>query len=293
MRAAGAGDQHVSAQFEEPIARSSHRGAPGRSGSTLARGLAVLAAIAERGEVRAGEVAAAVQLPVSTVYRYLRLLREHGFVVERDGVYGRGPRFAGGETASDGHARLAQTAGPLMQRLTQLTGETVTLAVRVGASHALCVHQTESPNAEHTGFRIGQTLPLHAGAGERVLLAFAPREVIQLALVGELERFTDNTPRRDELARKIASTRSSWITTSRAEYVPGALAIAVPVAVDGEVVCSLTVSGPSARCNAGWQARVKPVLINAGRALEHMLRETAWLAGLLPDGQPAGRIPAW
>ncbi|MGH3265278.1 MAG: IclR family transcriptional regulator, partial [Trebonia sp.] len=224
---ARAGDQQVSAQTKDPVAPSPHRGAPGRSGSTLARGLAVLAVIAERGEVRAGELAAAVELPVSTVYRYLRLLREHGFVVDRDGVYGRGPRLTDTAAPSSAYARLAQTAAPLMQRLTTLTGETVTLAVRVGSSHALCVHQTESPNAEHTAFRIGQVLPLHAGAGERVLLAFAPREVIQLALVGELERFTDNTPRRDELLRKIASTRSSWLTTSRAEYVPGALAVAV------------------------------------------------------------------
>ncbi|MGH2858684.1 MAG: IclR family transcriptional regulator [Solirubrobacteraceae bacterium] len=282
----------MTAQPKDPVPRSPRGGVPGRSGSTLARGLAVLAAVAERGEIRAGELAAAADLPVSTVYRYLRLLREHGFVIERDGIYGRGPRLSPGDAASAGYAGLARTATPVMERLTQLTGETVTRAVRVGASPALCVHQTDSPNAEHTGFRIGQTLPLHAGAGERVLLAFAPREVIQLALVGELEQFTDNTPQRDELVRKIASTRSSWITTSRAEYVPGALAVAVPVAVDGEVMCSLTVSGPNARCDAGWQARVKPVLLNAGRALEHLLRESAWLAGLWPDGQPAGRIPA-
>ena len=250
--------------------------------STFARGLAVLVALADRGEARAGELAAAAGVPVSTAYRYLRVLREHELVTECGGVYRCGPLFARAASVERPYRQLVDTAAPLMERLTALTGETVTLAVRVGVSHAICVHQTESPNMEHTAFRIGQTLPLHAGAGERVLLAFAPEEVIQMVLVSELERYTDNTPDRHELARKLASTRHSWITTSRSEYIPGAIAVAVPVAVDGQLICSLTVSGPSARCDAAWQGRVKPVLLNAGRALEHLLREAAAHAALEP-----------
>jgi len=243
--------------------------------STFARGLAVIVALAELGEARAGELAAAAGIPLSTAYRYLRTLREHELVAEQAGVYRCGALFSRARTPEQPYGQLVATAAPLMERLTALTGETVTLVVRVGVSHALCVHQTESPNAEHTAFRIGQTLPLHAGAGERVLLAFAPEDVIRMVLVSELERYTDNTPDRRELARKLASTRHSWITTSRSEYVPGAIAVAVPVALDGQVICSLTVSRPSSRCDAAWQARVKPVLLNAGRALEHLLRESA------------------
>lgn len=263
-----------------------------RPGSTFARGLTVLVALAERGEARAAELAAATGLPVSTAYRYLRVLREQELVAEQGGVYRCGPLFTRASAPERTYRQLVSTAAPLMERLTALTGETVTLAVRIGVSHALCVHQTESANAEHTAFRIGQTLPLHAGAGERVLLAFAPQEVIQMVLVGELERYTANTPDRHELVRKLASTRHSWITTSRSEYVPGAIAVAVPVAVDGQVICSLTVSGPSARCDAFWQGRVKPVLLNAGRALEHLLRETAARSAMTVAGEEAVAPPA-
>jgi DNA-binding IclR family transcriptional regulator len=257
--------------------------------SALARGLEVLVALAERGDARAGELAGTTGVPVSTAYRYLRVLREHELVVEEGGVYRCGPLFARVARPEQTYRQLVCTAGPLMQRLTALTGETVTLAVRIGVSHALCIHQTESPNADRTGFRIGQTLPLHAGAGERVLLAFAPDDVIQRVMIGELERYTANTPDRHELARKLVSTRHSWITTSRSEYVPGAIAVAVPVAADDQVICSLTVSGPSARCDAAWQARIKPVLLNAGRALEHLLRveadQNAAISGRVPRGR--------
>ncbi|MGI8712281.1 MAG: IclR family transcriptional regulator [Solirubrobacteraceae bacterium] len=253
--------------------------APGRSGSTLERGLGLLVVLAQRGEARADELADAVAIPVSTVYRYLRVLRAHDFVVERGGVYAAGPLLVGPSQPVLAYGRLVSIAGPIMERLTRLTQETVTLAVRIGVTHALCIHQTESPNLDRTAFRIGQQLPLHAGAGERVLLAFAPPEVLEMALVGDLERYTDNTPDRKQLERQIASTRHSWVTTSRSEYMPGALAVAIPVAVDGQVLCSLTVSGPGARCGAGWQAQAKPVLVNAGRALEHLLRESLSVHG--------------
>ncbi|HEX5192480.1 MAG TPA: IclR family transcriptional regulator [Solirubrobacteraceae bacterium] len=243
--------------------------------STLARGLVLLTTLSERGQARADELAAAAGLPVSTTYRYLRLMREHGFAVDRAGVYDCGPLLADRSQPPGDYGGLVAVAGPLMERLTHATQETVTLAVRVGVSHVLCVHQTESPRSTRTAFRIGQRLPLHAGAGERVLLAFAPPEVIEMVLIGELERYTANTPGTDELRRRLASTRDAGITTSRSEYVPGALAVAIPVAVAGDVVCSLTVSGPGDRCSAGWQARVKPVLVNAGRALGYLLREAS------------------
>lgn len=243
--------------------------------STLGRGLALMRALSERGQARADELAAAAGLPVSTAYRYLRLMREYGFAVDRAGVYECGPLLADRSPWLGGYRGMVSVAAPVMERLTQATQETVTLAVRVGVSHVLCVHQTESPRAARTAFRIGQRLPLHAGAGERVLLAFAPPEVVEMVLLGDLERYTANTPDADELRRRIACTRDAGITTSRSEYIPGALAVAIPVAVAGDVVCSLTVSGPGDRCDAGWQARVKPMLVNAGRALGYLLREAS------------------
>ena len=50
--------------------------------TSLARALGVLAIVVDRGEARADEIAEELALPVSTVYRYLRDLREAGFVVE-------------------------------------------------------------------------------------------------------------------------------------------------------------------------------------------------------------------
>jgi len=48
--------------------------------TSFARGLRLLLAVADRGEVRADDLAVILEMPVSTVYRYLRTLGEFGFV---------------------------------------------------------------------------------------------------------------------------------------------------------------------------------------------------------------------
>lgn len=80
--------------------------APG--GASFVRGLSVLIAVAELGEARADEIAADVDIPLSTVYRYLRTLCDLQLVEERDGPYVQGWRWielSGREVA---HTRLVE-----------------------------------------------------------------------------------------------------------------------------------------------------------------------------------------
>ena len=52
--------------------------------TSFARGLRVLLTIADRGEIRADELGTLLEMPVSTVYRYLRTLSDFGFVDRLD-----------------------------------------------------------------------------------------------------------------------------------------------------------------------------------------------------------------
>jgi DNA-binding IclR family transcriptional regulator len=48
---------------------------------------------------------------------------------------------------------------------------------------------------------------------------------------------------------------------SRGEFKEGAIAVAVPVFKDGECAASLTIAGPSERCdNEGWVRRATRLL---------------------------------
>jgi DNA-binding IclR family transcriptional regulator len=123
-------------------------------------------------------------------------------------------------------------------------------------------------------FASARQLPLYAGAGQRTLLAHASPEIVKAVFDGEFQQFTPNTPTRENLAKRLASTRLSGIATSRGEYSPGGVAIAAPVFCNGVVVCSLTAAGPDIRCGPRWQSRTRPVLQRLSEALGADLEAT-------------------
>ena len=55
--------------------------------TALERGLRILSAVAETGETNAKSLAAALGLPLSTTYRYLKTLRQFDLVEEFGGRY--------------------------------------------------------------------------------------------------------------------------------------------------------------------------------------------------------------
>ncbi len=240
--------------------------------SSLARGLSVLRAVTHHGHVRVSEIAAELDIPVSTIYRYLRTLREFELVDESDGDYTPGPALATAAVGGVTRSMLVELADPILDKLTRLTGETASLTVRIG-SYAMCIHQRESPHQLRLAFTVGQVLPLHAGAGSRVLLAYSPDEILREVLARDLQSYSDNTPDRGSLARRLKSTRLSGIATSRGEFTPGSVAVAAPVFRAGSLVCAVTVAGPGFRCTPTWQANTKRALSDATVVLEGLLRE--------------------
>jgi DNA-binding IclR family transcriptional regulator len=248
----------------------------GRPDSSFERGLRLLIAIAENGEICVDEVAAELRMPVSTAYRYVRSLRELELVEERNGRYMPGWRLLELSGQHLTHTRLAEVGGSVLRELTEAVSETAVLSVRVGMQ-AMCLRQVESPHPIRYAFRINQLLPLHAGAGQRVLLAFAPPPVIQRVLESPLPRYTGNTHGRDHLVRDLEHIRSTGAAVSHGELNAGAVAVAAPVFSGGEIVCALTVAGPEARCGAKtWPGHALAALRTAcdqlGQALDPPVR---------------------
>lgn len=237
--------------------------------TSFERGLQVLLAVADRGRVPAAYLVERLDMPQSTVYRYLRSLRDFGVLTEDSGIYALSERFTG---AAGGipFDSLARVANPVLAGLARVSGETALVTVRVGTC-AVCIAQVESAHPVRMRFDLGQVLPLAAGAGSRVLLAHAPADVIDTVLAEQLVQYTPATPNEDRLRRQLEGIRALGYATSRAEFVPGAHAVSVPVFRDGEVVAGLTVAGPANRCTHAWQMRARPLLTEAGRTLGALL----------------------
>lgn len=229
------------------------------SQTSFSRGLDVLIAIARNGQATAAELADELGLAPSTTYRYIRSLREYGLIEESQGVYVPGWRLMEISGQHLTHTRLAEVGGSYLKTLTYQTGETAVLAVRAG-SHAICLRQSVSPSPDHYAFRINELLPLYAGAGQRVLLACAPKPILEVAMAGMVP-YSEATPPADRLPEILARVRRDGFAMSRGEFKEGAIAVAVPVYASGEVACSLTLAGPKERCdNDTWLRRALRLL---------------------------------
>lgn len=234
--------------------------------TSLTRALRVLSVVLDQGQAHADSLATELGIPVSTVYRYLRDLRDAGFVAQFDGAYVPGPRLSHGDRGEIAHTTLQRLAHPVLEWLAAAAGETALVLVR-SHTHALCLDQVETHHPFRMAFRIGQALPLYAGALSRVLLAYAPPDVVE-TVARDLDPVTPATPRRPDLPRRLRAIRERGVATSRGEFVPGTIAIAVPVLVRESCVCSLGVAAPETRATAEWQRQAKELLQAARRQLE-------------------------
>ncbi|MGW1209024.1 IclR family transcriptional regulator [Streptomyces sp. NPDC002499] len=238
--------------------------------TSFSRGLDVLIAITRSGQATIAEIAEELAIPQSTVYRYVRTLRRYALIEEAQGAYLSGWRLMDLAGQHLPHTRLVEVGTSYLQELTRLTSETSVIAVRAG-SQGLCLRQVVSPHPERHTFCVNQLLPLHAGAGQRLLLAHAPKPIVELVMT-RLTSYSANTPGREELPSLLAQARRTGFAVSESEFQPGAVAVSVPVVTHGEVACSLTLAGPTSRCaSERWKLRALRLLRTAATDLGHDL----------------------
>jgi DNA-binding IclR family transcriptional regulator len=203
--------------------------------------LEILTKVTESGRMRVDEIAAALDIPASTAYRYIKIFKDTDFLFEMDGVYSPGLKISSREEQSE-KQHLVEVAAPVMERLLDLTGETVILTVRVQTA-ALCLERMSARRADTLSFYRGSVRPLHAGASATALLAYAPAEVVATVEEGSMRRFTAQTPSRERLRQMLPLIRSKGFSFSEGEVDPFMVGIAAPVFRHGHCICALSVAG--------------------------------------------------
>jgi DNA-binding IclR family transcriptional regulator len=242
--------------------------------TSFARGLRLLLTIADRGEARADELGSLLDMPLSTVYRYLRTLGDFGFVDRHGGGFRLGPRLFIGTGATVSAERLIRHADAALRMLASQTGETAILVRRIGLS-SVCLHQIESQEALRVTLEPGTMSPLYAGAPGRVLLAFAPPEVLDEVLAEGLPALTDDTPSEAELRDSLGRIVMTGMAASEGELIAGAAALATPLFREDGIVGAIAVVGPAFRCDEAWRGRTRRLLEEAARTVNAALAEDA------------------
>jgi DNA-binding IclR family transcriptional regulator len=217
----------------------------------------ILEALAEHGPATLAELVDATGLSRATAHRLALALEAHGLVGRDErGRFRIGVRLAAwGRQADAIPADLIDEAGGVLASLRDRTGESAQLYVRDG-DRRVCVAVAERPSGLRDTVPVGARLPLLAGSGAKVLLAWSD---------------PDDWPAGVDTPALRAVRQRGW-AVSVAEREPGVGSVSAPVRDGaGAVIAALSVSGPLDRLGRRPGPRFGPALVAAAATLQQRL----------------------
>lgn len=202
-----------------PDARPAEAGSPAQRIQAVDRAVALLKSVAASATPPTVlELARDCGINRSTAWRLLRTLEHHG-LVDRDPItqrytVGYGAVSVAAVVTDDA---LVRRVRPLLAKLADLTGESVTLAV-AKRFNLVYVDQVDPPRVVVPSW-LGKPLPLHATSGGKAFLAWLRPDERDAILPRQLPRHTAHTiTDRDVLEQELAEVRRVGYAICDREY---------------------------------------------------------------------------
>jgi len=194
---------------------------------------AKILSILSSGKNRLTDICKELNLSKSTVHRLLNALAECGFVVQDPNSH---QYFLGhliiklSSNPLITHQSLIVCAYEEMKKLRDLSGETVTIHIRVGTQR-ICLEEMPANQNIRYGVGRGTVSPIYAGSAGKVLLAELKDEEINRLIENiELTPVGPNTiTDRKVLKKEISKVRKQGYAISSGETLEGAVSISVPI----------------------------------------------------------------
>jgi DNA-binding IclR family transcriptional regulator len=224
----------------------------------LDKAVGVLQTIAES-PCGLAELCSRTGLPRATAHRLAAGLEVHRLLArDAEGRWRLGPALT--ELAAQVNDPLLAAGAAVLPRLREITGESVQLYRSEGNSR-ICIAAMEPPAGLRDTVLVGARLPMTAGSGAKVLLAFGD-DATRAAVLPDA-KFSDRT---------LAEVRRRGWAQSAAEREPGVASVSAPVRdANGSVIAAISVSGPIDRMGRRPGARWAADLLAAADALTRRL----------------------
>jgi DNA-binding IclR family transcriptional regulator len=125
----------------------------------------------DQGRLRVTDAAAELDVAPSTAHRLLGMLVYRGFAIQDDGrAYVPGPALGAAPAQLDWTRQLRDASMPHLELLSNRTGETTNLMIRIGVQVRFLA-SVESAKVLRVGTRQGTVLPARSASGGKALLA--------------------------------------------------------------------------------------------------------------------------
>jgi DNA-binding IclR family transcriptional regulator len=267
---------------QEPKAQKERAGV-----QSLERAFGLLEAVARsRQGIGLAELSKKVGLHNSTTFHLVKTMVALGYIrQDRDKRYRVGRSLFALAAGSLDEIELVSLAIPVLEDLTEATGESGHFAVRSGDA-VVVIAKTSGSGAFQLTNRAGVTRPAHGTALGKVLLA---------ALTpGQLDRFLENHPlaaltpktitEPELLRQEIGEVARTGVAYDDGEFNAEVRCVAVPVHdYTGQVVGALGISGPI------WRLSI-PVLQKQTELVKAAARRLSAALGRPSEPAPAGTL---
>lgn len=202
------------------------------------------------------EIARECELPVPTVHRILSALHAYNYVA-RDEItkhFHLGPAALELGRSARASTDLRSASLPVLRRLSMQTGETALLTVLSDSrDRVVCMERVESTQSLRLSVEPGLQMPLHAGAGQKAVLAYMPEAEIERILaepLAKLCRATIDDP--DRLQDELKTIRARGWANSFEETDIGVWGLAMALLDEQDtVVGAIGLAGPQVRLTRG------------------------------------------
>ena len=213
-----------------------------------------------------GEISTKVAMPKPTVYRILATLESRGYLERSSsGSYRLSRKLFGAPRDATVEQRILRAAGPVMERLSLATGETLNLGVLDGGE-VLVIETVESQQSVRMSSKIGNRRYPHSTALGKVLIAdMSEREMLRLVRAKGMPAFTARTITTEKaIIVELERVRTQGFALDSQENEQHGRCIAAPV-FDAEhnVVAALSISGPLPRMKTATAKAMLPQLMEA------------------------------
>lgn len=213
--------------------------------------LQVLEEVAARQPAGVAELARTTGIPKSSVQRALRTLQTAGWIRPAgDGVtrwvVTTKALYVGRHAAGD--LSLRDVAMPVMEDLRRRIDETIHLTIPEGDKVVL-IERLETSKPVRIVLSLGMSLPLHASANGKAVLAAGSAAMVEQLLADRLPRYTDTTiTDLGELLAELQEIRERGYSTNAGEWRSDVSAVAAAVLNDtGQPVASISINVPTSR----------------------------------------------
>ena len=225
------------------------------------------------------ELSSLVGFTPSTVHRFLSALMIRGYVCKdtETGKYRLTARLYDIGAKVIPGLNLVNTVSPFLEKLAEISEETVHLVSREGNEVVYLVRQDAYPSIINMGSRVGLRNPMYCtGVGKSILAFLQEDEVSSIWNNTDIVKYTDTTIMTyQELRKELIKIHENGYAIDNEEHETGIRCLATPLFnSENKPFAAISISGMATRMTDEKINRLVPIIMRTAHSISELYGQT-------------------